>query len=246
MHDLLGAHKDTDVIRTHQAKAWCRRNRHRIYEVICIEFDYCEKKKKYEMANLVELIAALSALLAGPVGHAAAAGIVATIAASRGLDSFCKCDAAGYLIDKASFHLDEQRHLAKDLVLQALEHSPLYPGAHYLLALPYDTLGDAPLAVRHCRDAIELDPDDWYALNNLGYILTNLRQDLGLAKVVLERTIKLAPDNDTVNHSYGLVLLRTEHYSDTIPYLQNAAESDARPARIEHLEEAKRLSGSNE
>lgn len=235
MHDILGARRDA----TYDAKKWFAENRDRIYEAICIKFDYCEHKKRYRVNRIIELIAASSPFLVPLTGHIIPAIIASTIVLRQGFDTFCKCDNAGHLVEKA-IRLEHNPDQMRDLLLRAIEESPLHPSVHYLLGLAYDYLNEVRLATDYYKQAIELNPEDFYALNNLGYLLLSSSGDAKQALIYLERAITFQPTNDAVNHSYGLALLRVGKSYEAVTFLERAFQANPLPNRERDLEEARK------
>jgi tetratricopeptide (TPR) repeat protein len=249
MHDMLGLSRKR--IDDRIARYWFMSKEDAIRNLVCIRFDYCGKKKKLRFEKRVTLISALAStltsLFAGPAAsHMTAAIMLAILLVRHGLDSFCGCDSAQIYIDQASeAGVSFEKRIS--LLRTALKESPLSTSAHYHLGLTYDEKGDTARAIECYKSAIDLDPDEYYALNNLGYLLLKTEiAALSEALGYVERAFRLAPDNDVVNHSYGLALVRADRASDAIEHLLRAVETNKTAERSYHLAQAYARSGNRE
>ncbi|SRR6266571_1633993 len=85
--------KPTIAELSRKGRDWFAKNRTSLKRKICVEWDYCSKKKKYNSSR--EIIQAVAPVVGGAIGVSAGlAGIavtVTTLLMKMGLDSFCDC-----------------------------------------------------------------------------------------------------------------------------------------------------------
>jgi tetratricopeptide (TPR) repeat protein len=107
---------------------------------------------------------------------------------------------------------------------------------HYQLGYVYDSADRTEDAERELRRAIEINPDNYFALNHLGYMFTEENINLEEALELTQRAVELS-DQDTANgFNNGFIVdsLGWAHYR-----LGNSAEA------VEWLQEAIRRSASD-
>src|SRR5438105_69711 len=100
MHDIFGARRD-DAAYIAVAVDWTSRTHDDIYQIVCIKFGFCAKKKSLRLDERIELIATLGGLLGGLVGHVVTGVVLATILLRQGSSSFCECESAKPYLDEA-------------------------------------------------------------------------------------------------------------------------------------------------
>jgi tetratricopeptide (TPR) repeat protein len=84
-------------------------------------------------------------------------------------------------------------------------------------------------AIGNYRKALESDPGNMMALNNLAFILTEYANAPEEALGFAQKAVEVAPDNPAVQDTIGWVLYKKGLYSEAIKYLEQAAakRSDA-------------------
>ena len=85
--------------------------------------------------------------------------------------------------------------------------------------------GKVAAALRELKGVAALRPTDPAALNAYGYTLADNRQQLPVARRLIERAHAAAPKNASILDSLGWVLFRQGHSEEALPYL-NAAYAD--------------------
>lgn len=89
------------------------------------------------------------------------------------------------------------------------------------------------------QKALKLDPDNEHVLNNFSYYLSLRKENLGLARQMCERLMKLKPNEPTYLDTYGWVLFQLKEYKEAAVLLQRAAAAeDANAVVIEHYGDA--------
>ena len=112
------------------------------------------------------------------------------------------------------------------LELALKEHSDS-PELLYDAAMVAEKLDRIDVAEQHLRRVVALKPDDAQALNALGYTLVDrtTRYDEGYA--LIEKALKLAPNDSFILDSMGWALFRLGRYAEAETYLRRAFK--ARP-----------------
>jgi len=72
--------------------------------------------------------------------------------------------------------------------------------------------------------ALEYRPDHPYILNYLGYSLADQERRLEDSLDMIEKAVRILPNDGHIADSLGWVLYRMERYTDAIPHLENAIE----------------------
>jgi tetratricopeptide (TPR) repeat protein len=111
---------------------------------------------------------------------------------------------------------------ADALLTRALKRHPRTPEYLYERALISDARHDTPAAERDLRQILKLRPHDEQALNALGYILVTRTTRYQEAYGLIDKALKIAPDNAMIIDSMGWVLFKLGHTEDALKYLQQA------------------------
>jgi tetratricopeptide (TPR) repeat protein len=88
------------------------------------------------------------------------------------------------------------------------ESAPADPRGLYVLAQVQEAKGDAQAAERSLRELIDRDPQDATALNFLGYMLADRGVRLDEALGLVQRALKIEPDNPSFLDSLGWAYFR--------------------------------------
>jgi Flp pilus assembly protein TadD len=87
--------------------------------------------------------------------------------------------------------------------------------------------------------ALELEPDQPYVLNYLGYSWVDQGANLDRAKAMLHKAVELRPDDGFIVDSLGWAYYRLGEYGQAVEYLERAAELEpADPTINDHLGDA--------
>jgi tetratricopeptide (TPR) repeat protein len=105
----------------------------------------------------------------------------------------------------------------------------------FALGAAYEQAGRVDDAVATFEEIIAHDPEHAQSLNYLGYMLAERGERLDYAKELIERAVRLAPDNAAYLDSYGWVCYRLGDYREALKYLQKAVELDIDPVIFDHL-----------
>ncbi|WP_028536083.1 tetratricopeptide repeat protein [Paludibacterium yongneupense] len=108
------------------------------------------------------------------------------------------------------------------ILTSALKRFPQAPELLYARALVSDLRLNVGDAERDLRAVIKQKPDDAEALNALGYTLANRTTRYAEAHVLLDRALKLDPQNPVILDSMGWVLFKEGRSDSALGFLQRA------------------------
>ena len=111
---------------------------------------------------------------------------------------------------------------AFDVLAQALQKIPNYPDLLYDHAMAAEKVNRVDILEASLRKLIELRPDHAHAHNALGYTLADRNERLTEAHQLIEKALKLAPDDAFIMDSMGWVLYRLGRQQEAIKQLQRA------------------------
>jgi tetratricopeptide (TPR) repeat protein len=115
-----------------------------------------------------------------------------------------------------------QPKAAFEMVQQALERLPNQPDLLYDHAMLAEKLDRMDILEASLRKLIELRPDYAHAYNALGYSLADRNERLPEARELIEKALKLSPDDSFIIDSMGWVLYRQGKAKDALDWLQRA------------------------
>jgi Flp pilus assembly protein TadD len=93
------------------------------------------------------------------------------------------------------------------------------------------------------KKLIALRPDHAHAYNALGYTFADRNLRLAEAHELIEKALKLAPEDFFIMDSMGWVLYRMGNLEESVKYLQRAFSGRADPEIAAHLGEVLWISG---
>ncbi len=114
-------------------------------------------------------------------------------------------------------------------------HWPLF----YSRGVALERAGDWPGGEADLRRALELSPEQPYALNYLGYTWVERGEHLAEARRMLERAVALRPQDGNIADSLGWALFKLGDMPGAIRWLERAVELESRNSVInDHLGDA--------
>ncbi len=136
-----------------------------------------------------------------------------------------------------------QPQVAFDLLSKELDRLPNNPDLLYDHAMLAERIERLDVLESSLRKLIGLRPEHAHAYNALGYSLADRNLRLPEARELIEKALKLAPEDAFIIDSMGWVLFRQGQFAEAIQYLRRAfaARPDAEIAA--HLAEALWVSG---
>jgi tetratricopeptide (TPR) repeat protein len=107
----------------------------------------------------------------------------------------------------------------------------------------YASLGDAYHAMKRYKEsnqaydkALELLPDNTYALNNYAYYLSLRGESLNKAEQMSRRSIQLEPDNPSFEDTLAWILFRNKDYPEARIWIEKSISGEKRKnsTQLEH------------
>jgi tetratricopeptide (TPR) repeat protein len=135
---------------------------------------------------------------------------------------------------------------AFDLLGRALDRLPNDPDLLYDYAMIAEKIDRVDILESSLRKLIEIRPEYAHAYNALGYSLADRNQRLPEARELIEKALKLAPDDAFIIDSMGWVLYRQGQLKDSLGYLQRAFTDRPDPEIAAHLGEVLWVSGQHD
>lgn len=111
---------------------------------------------------------------------------------------------------------------AYNVLARALKKKPESPDLLYDQAMVAEKLGHIDVLETNLRKVIQIKPDYAHAYNALGYTLADRNTRLPEAYSLIDKALKLAPDDPFIIDSMGWVLYRMGRNDDSLDYLQRA------------------------
>jgi Flp pilus assembly protein TadD len=137
-------------------------------------------------------------------------------------------------------YIKERRfQTAIDLLKEALKSDPDNPKIHFALGTAYDKAGQVERTILEMEQVLQLDPDNADALNYLGYTFAVQGIRLDEAEQLIQRALKLRPDDGYITDSLGWVYYKQNDIDGAIEQLEKAVELVPEdPIILEHLGDA--------
>jgi len=126
---------------------------------------------------------------------------------------------------------------AFDLVGRALDRLPNNPELLYDYAMLAEKIERVDILEASLRKLIEIRPEHAHAYNALGYSLAERNQRLPEARELIEKALRLSPDDSFIIDSMGWVLYRMGDLKDALGYLRRAFAGRPDPEIAAHLGE---------
>jgi tetratricopeptide (TPR) repeat protein len=149
--------------------------------------------------------------------------------------------AEGALLRDASAYQE-----AFDLLGQSLDARPDHPDLLYEHAMVAEKVQRFDVLEGNLRKLIALRPDHAHAYNALGYTLADRNERLGEARELIEKGLKLAPEDPFIMDSMGWVLYRLGQNAEALDYLQRAHKLRPDAEIAAHLGEVLWIMGRRE
>ena len=132
---------------------------------------------------------------------------------------------------------------AFDLIGGALKNMPDQPELLYDYAMLAEKVGRMDLLESSLKKLIRLQPDHAHAYNALGYSLADRNLRLPEAQELIEKALKLAPEDPFIIDSMGWVLYRLGKQKQALEYLRKAYSARPDPEIAAHLGEVLWVAG---
>lgn len=129
---------------------------------------------------------------------------------------------------------------------KALEKMPDSPELLYDRAMAAEKINRLDMLEADLRRLIKLKPDYAHAYNALGYTLADRTPRIKEAIELLEKALKLEPDDPFIQDSMGWALFKAKRYTEAVDYLRRAHGAKPDPEIAAHLGEALWMKGEKE
>jgi tetratricopeptide (TPR) repeat protein len=123
------------------------------------------------------------------------------------------------------------------LLLRALDEHPDQPELLYDIAMVAEKLDKLDVVEARLTQLIAVSPDNAQALNALGYTLVDRTPRTAEGLALIERALKLAPDDPFILDSMGWAYFRMGKFDDAESYLRRALGERGDPEIAAHLGE---------
>jgi len=130
-----------------------------------------------------------------------------------------------------------------DLLDKAVQEFPDSYEVRYDRAMAAERIDKLDVVEADLRKVIEMKPDYAHAYNALGYTLAEKTDRLAEARTLVEKALKLAPDDPFILDSLGWVHYRQGNMAEALKVLHQAYEARPDPEIAAHLGEALWKSG---
>ncbi len=132
------------------------------------------------------------------------------------------------VLAEAQLLRDADRHKdAYDVLEKSLDKLPNHPDLLYESAMTAEKLDRVDILEANLKKVIQIKPDHAHAYNALGYSLADRNERLTEARELIEKALKIAPDDAFIIDSMGWVLYRLGDLTRAHELLKKAY--DARP-----------------
>lgn len=92
---------------------------------------------------------------------------------------------------------------------KAIAYDPYYVKAYFFLAYAYDSVGEEDKAIENYQKVLELDPDDFWSLVNLGAIYEN-HDKIEEAMTLMEKALTIDEGHHMALFNMGVLLSKQE------------------------------------
>lgn len=126
--------------------------------------------------------------------------------------------------------LERGKQLAREGAVQ------LYVEICSMLGSLYNESGDADKSAENFELVLLIDPENAGALNNYGYFMACRGQDLPRARTMLEKAVKIKPDEPAFLDSYAWILYLQKDYKGALVKIEESLALDKDPSAevLEH------------
>lgn len=140
-----------------------------------------------------------------------------------------------------AYLLNKEHKEARPFIEHALDHAD--PKNEGLMLQTYSALGDLYNALElydvsniAYDEALKIDSNNTYVLNNYAYYLTLRKEELDKAVDFSKRSNELEPNNSSFQDTYAWVLFQKGNYDEALSWIQKALDSSLNPSStlLEH------------
>ncbi len=150
------------------------------------------------------------------------------------------------LIESQLLRDSKQAEAAYRILQQGLEQLPNNPELLYEAAMLAEQIGKHDVFEQMMRKVIQLKSDSAQAYNALGYSMLDRNERLQEGMELVEKAIKLDPDDAAIMDSVGWGHYRLGEYAKSLEYLRRAYSAIPDPEIAAHLGEVLWVQGDKE
>jgi len=129
---------------------------------------------------------------------------------------------------------------------KALQQMPDAADLLYDRAMAAEKIDQLDMLEADLRKLIKLKPDFAHAYNALGYTLADRTTRIAEALELLEKALKLEPDDAFIQDSMGWALFKAKRYAEAVDFLRRAHAARPDPEIAAHLGEALWMNGEKD
>lgn len=133
-----------------------------------------------------------------------------------------------------------------DVLSKGLEQMPDSPELLYDRAMAAEKVNHLDDLEKDLRRLIQLKPDYAHAYNALGYTLADRTARIPEALELLDKALKLEPNDPFILDSMGWALFKAKRYGEAVDYLRRAYGAKSDPEIAAHLGEALWVKGDKD
>jgi tetratricopeptide (TPR) repeat protein len=127
-------------------------------------------------------------------------------------------------------HLDEAIEKFKEVIHQKPNHA----NAHVNMGLSLVLMGRIEAGVLHYKKALEINPNNYWALLNLGAAYSDYLNRAEEAKDLFEKAVKIHPDDSNLRFNLGLTYYKLKRFKDAITAHKQALSTQPDDAEIHY------------
>lgn len=129
--------------------------------------------------------------------------------------------------------------LAHKIFKQAIEQFPDEPGLRFEYSMFLDQAGEMEEAMAEMHRVLEIDPENPFAMNYVGYTWAEQGKNLDKALEFIQKALLLKPNDGFIQDSLGWVYYKMGKSHEAIEALEKAGSlEDSDPTIMEHLGDA--------
>lgn len=153
-----------------------------------------------------------------------------------------------FYLTLASYYdqMNDSAHAVR-VLYQSTRQFPKDEELLFVLGTYLDRSGDYEAGIRSMREVLEINPNNAFALNHIGYVYAERKINLAEAEELLLRAVQLEPQNAFIIDSLGWLYHQKEKYQKSKEFLEKAiALAPNEPEILEHLADVYRKVGRSE
>ena len=151
-----------------------------------------------------------------------------------------------YLTEGEILNTAKQYEDALELYNDALAQLPDNNRLLYARALTAEKIGQVDLAIKDLESIVKREPENAQALNALGYTLVDKTKEHKKGLKLIQKALKLEPDDGAIHDSMGWAYYRLGQYDKALKYLRSAFEKLKDAEIAAHLGEVLWVAGERE